>query len=364
MRHPGRFLIASCVSAALLACAGTGGPVVPAPAPQSPLARPQGADGHYAQGRAHHAALRYAEAQQAYLAALALEPRHLNARNGLAVLYAGQGDYPQAIELWRELLRESGPAIAPQQAFLLANLGYAYLLDGQPEAALTVLEQACLLDPLKAQSWEHLALALERLGQDQRAALMRRQAASLRAHDIGRDYAALAPPGAVAASPRVPAPVSAPVSQAALPRPATAWPEELERTELSQDGPGLVQLRRVGVPQAGEGRAVAPAPAAPAAPGAPARVAISNGNGSRGLARALARSVDSGQLRVVRVSTLHFKVRRSRVEYRQEQQEQAARALAQRLGLDLRSACGDCRKADLRIVLGRDFREPGQGQLE
>lgn len=362
MRHPGRFLIASCVSAALLACTGTGGPAAPPQPP--PLALPQGADGLYAQGRAHHAALRYAEAQQAYLEALALAPRHLNARNGLAVLYAGQGDYPQAIALWRELLRESGPA--PEQAFLLANLGYAYLLDGQPDAALTVLEQACLRDPLKAQSWEHLALALERLGQDQRAVLMRRQAASLRAHDIGRDYAALAQPGVAAQVGSGPAPVT----QTALPRPATAWPEEAERTELSQDGPGLVQLRRVGAPQGGKGQAAlptpAPAPAEPGrpAPGAPARVAISNGNGSRGLARALARSVDSEQLRVVRVSTLDFKVRHSRVEYRQGQQEPAARALAQRLGLDLRSACGDCRKADLRIVLGRDFREPAQGRRD
>lgn len=360
MLRSSRFLIASCVSAALLACGSTGGPA--APGPQLSAPQPQDADGLYAQGRAHHAAQRYAEAQQAYLKALERAPGHLNARNGLAVLYAGQGDYPQAIALWRELLREYGPAATPEQAFVLANLGYAFLLDGQPEAALTVLEQACLLDPLKAQSWDHLAQVLERLGQDQRAALMRRQAATLRAHDIRRDYAVLAPPGAAAP----PARATAASSQGAAPPPVAAWPDELERTELTEFGPGLVQLQRVGTApsrKAKVGPPSSPLPGRPE-PAAPARVAISNGNGGRGMARALARSVDSEQLRVVRVSTLHFKVRHSRVEYRQEQQEQAARALAQRLGLDLRAACGDCRKADLRIVLGRDFRDAGPGQLE
>ncbi len=56
MLRSSRFLIASCVSAALLACGSTGGPA--APGPQLSAPQPQDADGLYAQGRAHHAAQR------------------------------------------------------------------------------------------------------------------------------------------------------------------------------------------------------------------------------------------------------------------------------------------------------------------
>src|SRR5471032_1721621 len=54
--------------------------------------------------------------------------------------------------------------------------------------AVTALEQACLLDPTEASRWEQLGAALEAGGERERAATMFRQAATLRAHDVQRDY--------------------------------------------------------------------------------------------------------------------------------------------------------------------------------
>ncbi len=132
------------------------------------------ADGYYALGRKQHGARRDAEAQRAYQLALQLDPGHVNAGNGLAVLAAGQGDYPRAIALWQELTARGAPA--PHSAFLFGNLGYAYFLSGDKRRALAALEQACVLDPRNARSWEHLGAVLEQLGQGERAALVLAQA--------------------------------------------------------------------------------------------------------------------------------------------------------------------------------------------
>lgn len=406
-----RLISLACASSMLFACSGMGGapafqqaaPPQPAPPGPEPSAAGPDADGYYALGRAQHGALRYAAALAAYRRALQLEPAHLNARNGLAVLHAGRGEYAEAIALWRAMLPAAGVGTAagtgagPQAAFLWGNLGYAYLLSGANEPALAALEQACLLDPLNALSWEHLGELLQRMGQGERAALMRRQAASLRQHDYRRDYALLAAgDGAVAGAPVTPPPPAAVAavggggggSGAAGP---SAWPPALAQTEVRREGAALVSVRRVAA------AASAPPPIAPIAPpappsdgrvgfrlaaltgedidpaatlasvafslrtsatSAPARLEISNGNGVAGMAAALARTVAGDALQVVRLSNVrHFAVPSSRIEY-QRPQEAAARVLAARLGLRV-AAQGEARgSAELRIVLGRDLRDP------
>lgn len=355
MHSTAHYLAATVAGALLFGCAGVGQPQFPSG--DAPLALQPGAsaDGYYALGRREHAARHDADAQRAYRLALQIDPTHVNARNGLAVLAAGQGDYARAIGLWQGLTAGSAPA--PQRAYLFGNLGYAYFLSGQQERARAALEQACLLDPLNALSWEHLGSVLERMGQDQRAALMHQQARSLRAHDAGSDYA-LAGRGQHSGPGAIPVPVL-----------ASAWPDGMARIELVPAG-GMLQLRRVpatlhasapaaapAAPAPASVPASAPAPAAPL-PAAPLRVEIRNGNGVPGMAAALARTLNGGPLRVVRLRNERtFMVERSRVEYGPDQ-HQAARALATGLGPLVVLEEAACGMSDLRVVLGRDLLDP------
>lgn len=291
------------------------------------------ADAAYVAGRQAFERGELPAAQAAYEQALRHAPRHVNARNGLAVLHAQQGEHAAAIAQWQALTQETGMA-RPQQAYLFSNLGHAYSLAGRDVQALTALEQACLLDPLNALAWQHLAQVLERLGQHERAVLMRRQAASLQEHDLRRDMAVLR--GEAAAKV---VPVSASLPEA----PAMA------RVEITQSD-GMAQLRRV--PVAAPLRSVAAA-------GAPhPRLEIVNGNGVPGMAAALARSLAGAPVQVVRLANeTSFQVARTRVEYRPAQ-EQAARQLARQLGTQVQTQAADCPASELRLVLGRDLSDP------
>ncbi|MFM9433470.1 Tfp pilus assembly protein PilF [Janthinobacterium sp. CG_23.3] len=352
-------LAAACATVLLAACAGggqapAGAPF--APAPVQSVQSAQLADGYYALGRKQHAARRDADAARAYQLALQFDPGHVNAGNALAVLAAAQGDYGRAIALWQDLTRAG--AAAPRSAFLFANLGYAYFLGGDNERALAALEQACVLDPSNARSWEHLGAVLAKIGQAERAALMLAQAASLRTHKAGDDYALLRRHGVGGA------PAAAPARQAER---ADAGGDALARTELVASG-DVLQLRRVAAPAATAEAAPAPPPLAHVAPlaavaarasgaprPAPLLLEIRNGNGVTGMAAALGRTLASEQLRVVRLGNdASFRVARSRVEYRPDMAAQA-RALAARLGPLVLLEQASCGAADLRVVLGRDL---------
>ncbi len=306
----------------------------------APVAAWPDADAAYVAGRQHFERGDLSAAQAAYALALRHAPRHVNARNGLAVLHAQRGEHDAAIAHWLALTQETGMA-RPQQAYLFSNLGHAYSLDGRDAQALPVLEQACLLDPLNALAWQHLAQVLERLGQHERAALMRRQAASLREHDVRRDLAVLR---GAAAPQLVPAP--APVPEA----PAMA------RVEITQSD-GMARLQRVPAAVRSVPAAVPELPM-PAASAPRPRLEIVNGNGVPGMAAALARSLAGAPVQVVRLANdASFQVARTRVEYRPAQ-EQAARQLARQLGTQVQTLAADCPASELRLVLGRDLSDP------
>ncbi|MBA5608521.1 LytR C-terminal domain-containing protein [Duganella sp. FT3S] len=228
----------------------------------------------------------------------------------------------------------------------------AYLQADEGEQAITALEKACVLDPLDPGHWEQLALALERQGQGARAALMRKQAQSLRTHDLGSDYALLAarrrelergaPDGWAQTAPR---------------------PQALARIEVVAVGGAMVQLRRVPAQAAPPSPpslppSPSPAPASLAAGEPPVRLEISNGNGVTGMAAALARTMRGDGVRVVRLTNVRpFAVLVSRVEY-QSDQRAAAQALASRLGMAVTAPREGQQRAQVRIVLGRDLLSP------
>lgn len=345
MRTPVTYLGVAAACALLLACAGG---VRHAAAPSTPPA-PQTADELYRLGRSEHHAHRLEAARGAYLRALQADPGHLHAGNGLAVLYAAEGDYQRAIAMWRNLSEAGGGG--PDSAFLFGNLGYAYFLNGELEPALAALEKACWLDPLNGSAWRHLGGVLEKLGQGARAALMFKQAQSLQEHDPRADYALVRQAGSGLAG--------APAETVRQATPGgtylNAWPAGMPYTEVKPVGAGQVQVRRVAARQPtvrGE------APAAPADAelgGGVVRLEIRNGNGVAGMAAAAARIIASRRFQVIRLANEgNFQVAATRIEYGAER-EAAAHALAKQLGAPARAAEARCLAADLRLILGRDM---------
>lgn len=328
-------LTAACACLGLGACASH--------TAQAPLPTLAGADVAdladlaYAAGRRHFDAGELPAAQAAYEQALRRAPRHVNARNGLAVLHAQRGEHDAAIAQWLALTRQGG-APRPQQAYLFSNLGHAYYLSGRDALALPALEQACLLDPLNALAWQHLALVLERLGQHERAAVMRRQAQSLQEHDLRSDVALLHS----AAAPQL------------EPAEAQAAPA-MARIEITQSD-GMARLQRVPALPA----APLPRPSGPVAGASTLRprLEILNGNGVPGMAAALARSLAGGPVQVVRLGNeTGFQVTHTRVEYRPAQ-EPAARQLARQLGPQVQTVPAACPASELRLILGHDLGDP------
>jgi tetratricopeptide (TPR) repeat protein len=361
MRPSLKHLTVACAGTLLMACVQVGHVEQPLHA----LPAFAHAEQAYQAGRNAHLALRVDDARAAYRAALQADPAHVNARNGLATLYAEQGEYARAIPVW-QALTAAAPATTAS-AYLFSNLGYAHLLAGDHAAAVVALEKACLLDPLNHRAWHHLGSALEKLGQHERAQQMLQQASALATHDFKVDYS-LAQRNGVAAID----------SAVAAEHPADVYPV----SELHQTESGIFELRRSGAASPAPALPTAPAPAtAPAdsdpspAPSAladalaagrepalpPSRspdntnLEIRNGNGVTGMARRLARKLGDAGVRVTRLSNQKgFNVEHTRIEYQPGFRDAAVR-LAERFGDAALVEVERSETADVRLVLGRDM---------
>ncbi len=343
-------LTAACAGAFLFAACADLGYRPMAAAQPAPVAT--SANEAYVLGRSLHMARRFDAATASYLAALNADPKHVNARNGLATLYAEQGDFAKAIPIWQQLTRDADGKAGPDSAFLFSNLGYAHFLSGDYDNALAALEKACVLDPLNYRAWNHLGRALDKLGQSERAQLMYKQAAALREHDFKADYALAQQPVAPAIEKAV----------NAAPREGNAW----ATTEVRQLANGMFELHRIPavavavaepapqplpLPAPVEQLAMLPAIAAPDK----ALLEIRNGNGVTGMAKALSMKMDPATVHVVRLSNQRpFDVRQTRVEYQPAFRE-AAERLAERFGNAVVVEAGSVQPAHMRLVIGRDI---------
>jgi len=223
---------------------------------------------------------------------------------------------------------------------------------GVPPAAVapggqlvTALERDCLSDPMDAAKWEALAAALHADGQRERALRMTEQAATLRAHDVRRDYALLR-------------------EKAAEPVPPVAGPlASMPRTQVRQLGAALVEVLRIAPVAMKAMPRPQPMPvdvATGTTAAAPVRLEISNGNGINGAAARLARSLSVEGLKTVRLTNVkNFDVPVSRIEYQLDQQAMAE-SLSDRLGLPLKAQSAKSPRADMRIVLGHDATQGGR----
>lgn len=256
---------------------------------------------------------------------------------------------PVSHATWHDLnaaLRaDAGPEAAPDTAHRLVDLGNAYLRSGDYDAARAALERACLLDPLVADSWQLLGEALAALGQAARAQQMLRQAASLRQHDLRADFAATGSQTGIAALDQ------------ALDAPRPGWAQ----AQIHVGVDGMMELRRIPAslpvvqPLSVQTLSLQTLSLQPTV----ARLEIRNGNGVTGMARALARQIDTPGLRVTRLSNQPgFAVRHTRIEYDAAHVD-AARRLAQRVGSVHLQEVERSAPANLRLVLGRDLAHYG-----
>jgi hypothetical protein len=410
-----------CAGALLWACADQSGNfTLPERAAQ------RQADDAYARARNFHLAHKYDDALRAYRDALQADPQHVNARNGLATVYAERRAFAQAIPIWRSLTEKLSMASGPDSAYLLSNLGYAYFLNGEYANAVATLEKACLLDPLNYRAWHHLGESLQKLGQEDRAQAMFRQAQALQQHDMRADLATAggtaSPPieaavkaggrdqewlatdtlrggngmlelrrvhrsQAAQAQPVVAEPVAQiqPVVPApapgALGQPVVSAPEPVALTEpvvpavkpLALTEPVVPAARPVALPAPAAGEAAGPIADVTATAALPGKLPslpeaalstqvalleIRNGNGVTGMAKALSGQIGDAQLKVKRLTNEKgFGVRQTRIEY-QFGFRAAAQRLAQRFDNAALVEVSNCKKTDMRLVIGHDVARP------
>lgn len=111
------------------------------------------AQAQYALGRFYQGQERYALAIEAYRRALAANPDHVSAHNGLGASLLLTGKTAEAIEQFKTGLKHQ-----PRSAALWNNLGYAYALSGEPKLAEMAYKQSLDLDPTDYKTNTNLAM--------------------------------------------------------------------------------------------------------------------------------------------------------------------------------------------------------------
>ncbi len=118
-----------------------------------------GPDAMYRLGRYHQGRANHVEAIAAYEKALAMNPGHVEAYNGLAVSYSLCGQHELALQYLRQALQRP-----PKAAHLHNNLGYIHMTLGQIGEAAAAFEQALRFDPENRWARDNVAALYEKVG--------------------------------------------------------------------------------------------------------------------------------------------------------------------------------------------------------
>ncbi|MFZ3081923.1 tetratricopeptide repeat protein [Rhodoferax ferrireducens] len=290
------------------------------------------ANGYMALARQFEGEHRWRDARDAWRKAALEAPNNADVMNALGMAEAAQGLFGNAVAALRRAV-----ALAPQRAALLNNLGYALLLDGRTDEAKDVLREALVLNP------EH-RLARSNLNRVDQVALNATPLAT--------------PPKDASATSELAASTQAPQLQSV---------PNLEPMPLRQAGLSAVAAVTVppiaspAVPVAEAPPTVAPTPPVTgrAREVLQPRVEIANGNGVEGMAAWLGGWMRARGLvqRTALTNARPFNTATTVVQYRVGYFG-AAQAFAERMPhpVKLASEPGGALGADIRIVLGRDYR--------
>ena len=319
----GAFAIAGCAS--LNQLSNKHSQPVPANSAQQAARSP---DDLYRLGRYHQGEVHYDRAIEAYQQALIVDHRLADAHNGLGVVYAEQGRYDEAINEFKAAIE-----LSPGVAYLHNNLGYALLLLGSNQEALSPLEIAQRLEPANEKVLFNLRLAHERLGGLQR--------------DKARATPVVMPPLPVnigtsmaqSESSKVQVVLVAPsvyelkVPEQTQPQVASVKDAAIEKEPLGQSQPAKKTLRSF-------------------------KLEVSNGNGSKGLARRVARLLDQKGVRTGRITNhTTFLQASTEIQYRKGFLTEAS-SLCEFLPTGTKAVPSSSLRNDIqvRVLLGKDVK--------
>ncbi len=365
---------------------------------------------HYALGKYHLGAGRFALAREEFLRALSLDAGNAEVRNGLASAYVKLGDADRAIEQLKLAV-----AASPDASHLQSNLGYALLLKGSYRESAAALHRAITLDPENdkaRQNWLALQLkvndepsvavgpvpaspaAVASEGASAIAVVTSASTAAARAPapsasafhhvlNIDFDRPAVSPvytvsfgaPGAAPVASVVPAvevlastPASLHGAAGQLQAPGVAAREEVRTKVKSNDptaarGADDLQVRRV---------SLRPDDKATPAPDLDltrpeTRIEVSNGNGVDRMATRVSRQLRSLDLKVTRVTNAdRFSYAVTRI-FAREGHAAAAAMLNRMLPVEAEIVTFPAHQlpsnVDLRVVIGNDLTSPEQVDL-
>jgi len=122
-------------------------------------ARHGNATSHYDLGCYMQERKRHKPAIEEFKAALAIDPNHVKAYNGLGISYDAIGDHDRAVESYKAALK-----IYEKLDYVLNNLGYSYLLQGKTDLAVENFKKALELDSANARYRNNLGLAYAKSG--------------------------------------------------------------------------------------------------------------------------------------------------------------------------------------------------------
>jgi Tfp pilus assembly protein PilF len=281
---------------------------------------------------------RYPQAIPLYREVIKREPKHVEARSSLGVSLVESGRYEEAIAEF-----EAAIAISPSSAYLHNNLGYALLLKGSNEQAIKALEVAHRLDPSPEQVASYnLRLAHQRIA----AAENERMAVAPRGPHAEGQQLSLAD----SLQPRTHS--VAPATQ------ITDTPRA--GLELIKVAPSVYELRSTAKSQAGQAvtRTEHTGPARQVAPLLkPFKLEVSNGNGITGLAKRVAgRLAELGVIDARLTNQRPFEQGETEIQYRDGYAAEAA-AFADKLQRKV-GVVPSKRLAShihVRLVLGKDL---------
>lgn len=121
--------------------------------------KPNDADAFYQLGRSYQEKEQYPEAIGAYERALEFNADHVDAYNGMGVVYSILGEHELAIRLIGKAVK-----LAPLASYLHNNLGYAYLEHGLASEAAGAFQRALKLDPDNVNARNNLSAAYKAMG--------------------------------------------------------------------------------------------------------------------------------------------------------------------------------------------------------
>ncbi len=289
------------------------------------------ADGEYQRGRQLHLMGQYSDAQKAYLSALAIDPDHADAKNGMAALIGASGDLDRAIGMLVEL-SERHPA-----SHVYANLGHAYQMRGRDFDAFNAYQRAVELDGANQHARRRLQALEQKLAANVAAppapaAVPLEEPAPAAAIDTVTSgvYALRYPPG--------PSAVPVPAIEERVSPPVVVGEPQVAINQPTPMHPDPVTPARI------------PAYAMP--------VELVNGNGVNGFARGLRELLPSDAWRVVRTTNHEqFNVGRTRIEYVRDHAP-VAKQFGDELGVNPRLRINNQQYGTrLRVILGHDCKD-------